>query len=360
MVFVPDAVPHFVLVCLENIGWSVRDYSSGYVRILPSKALGRPVEHIVTAARAHGCLAFGAPRVPVSDQSFWKRLTDELGKRFLGTSTSLADLPGHSYPVLAEAAFKEATAHLSEAERELILRSPRSADWTTWNAMQLLMSRGQWWDDVSREAARANAANLFPYDGTPRVGFWKALTPSEGYDAWRRQHMRNAPRSARERWRAADSKLLEDPSRVDLCLEGGNWMVLAESRIRQDMEQGTPNDPRRNRIIQLADCLLTAAKGRPCALWLFARDASANRPYVQLVERYRCSPEMFAAELPYHPADELYGLAQRLTVVRWADLLGPLLARRASDNAITARVRKELRRRIVAGEAAARAIGARA
>src|SRR5882724_9048369 len=127
MVFVPDAAPHFVLVCLENIGWSVRDYSSGHVRLLPTIALGRPIDQIVNQARAFGCLAFGAPRVPVSDQNFWKRLTDELGKRFLGASTSITDLPGHCYPIVAESAFKVATEHLNDVEREQILRSPRSA-----------------------------------------------------------------------------------------------------------------------------------------------------------------------------------------------------------------------------------------
>jgi hypothetical protein len=160
--------------------------------------------------------------------------------------------------------------------------------------------------------------------------------------------LRQAPRSGRESARAMDPKPLEEPARVDLCFDGGGRMVFAESRLRQDLSHATPWDPRRNRIIQLADCLMTAAKGQPCALWLFARDRSPYREYVQLVERYRSSPEMFAAELPYHPAEALYALARRLTVVRWSDVVGPLLARRASDDAVTARVRKELGRRIQA------------
>jgi len=359
MVFVPDAAPHFVLVCLENLGWSVRDYSSGHARLLPTIALGRPIDQIVSESRTHGCLAFGAPRVPVSDQNFWKRLTDELGKRFLGASTSIADLPGHSYPILSEAAFKDATEHLIAGERERILRSPRSVDWTTWNAMQVLVAAHpyRWWTEIAREAARSNPSNQLT-DSVPDIGFWNFMPPSDSYDQWKR-HQFHAAKNRRARERGADPKPLEEPTRVDLCFDSGSWLVFGESKIRQDMGLGTPCDARRNRIIQLADCLVTEAKGRPCALWFFVRGRAADTECVQLVERYRSSPEMFAAELPYHSAEALYGLAQRLTIVRWANLVGPLLARRSDDDPLTARVRKELRRRIQPGDAP-KAIGAKA
>ena len=303
MIFVPDVAPHFVLVCLENFGWSVRDYSSGQVRLLPAVWLGKPVEQIVTKPKPEGCLAFAAPRVATANQSFWKRLTDELGQRFLGAPAA-ASVAEHLYPVLAAPEFSVATAHLTEFERENILRSPRSADWTTWNAMQLLMTThpDSWWSAIVQAAALANPANQF--DGLPKAEFWKLAGPS---------------------------------SRVDLCFDGGDWLVFVESSRR------TAHDPRRNRVVQLADRLLTAASGRPCALWILARDLSPDR---ELVERYRSSPEMFAAELPSHPAETLYQLARRLTVLRWSDILGPLVERRASDDPVTARVRKELRRRI--------------
>ena len=358
MIFVPDVVPHFLLVCDETAGWAVRDYSSGQVRLLPARALGRPIDQIVGGPKSAGCLAFRAPRVAVSNQLFWKKLTDELGERFLARRASKA-LAAECYPVLAEPDFLEATAHLTAFERERILRSPRSTEWTVWNAMQLLVAaRPQgWWNDLTREAAIVNPGNQFSYGvGQPGVEFWRPVNPSSGYDQWRRVQMNQNPRNGREQMRAMDVKPLEGPTRVDLCVDGGSWLVFAESGMRMSMR--TPEDPRRNRLVQLADCLVTEAKGRPCALWVMGRDRSADREYVQLVERYRSSPEMFAAELPYHPAELLYKLAQRLTVLRWSDVLGALVERQRTDEAIMVRVRKELGRRIQVGAHGAAAMAA--
>jgi hypothetical protein len=141
-------------------------------------------------------------------------------------------------------------------------------------------------------------------------------------------------------------KPVDPPARIDLRFESDHFLIFAETRVRQALSEPSQHDPRRSRIIRLADCLLTAAAGRSCALWLFAGDCSSDRDYVQLVKRYRSSPQMFAAELPYHPAETLYELAGRLTVVGWADLAGTSLLRRVSDDPVTERVRKELRRRV--------------
>ena len=365
MIFVPDVVPHFLLVCDEKVGWSVRDYSSGQVRLLPARVLGRPIEQLVATPKGNGCLAFRAPRVSIYNYNFWKCLTDELGERFLGVPPAkvTSEEEGHYYPVLSETAFQQATEYLTAFERERILRGTRAADWTTWNAMQLLIGArpNGWWSDLGREAAVLNPGNQFSYGvGQPAVEFWKEVSPSDAYDKWRRTQMRNPAGSEREHMRVLDKKPLEAPTRVDLSFDGGSWLVFAESRVRQGLSMRTTEDRRRNRIIQLADCLVTAAQGRPCALWILARDRAPDREYVQLVERYRASPEMFAAELPYHPAEVLYKLAQRLTVLRWSDVLGSLIRRRAADDPIVARVRKELGRRIQgnAAGAMARATGA--
>ena len=356
MVFVPDAVPNFVLVCHEDSGWSVRDYSTGELRLLPAIALGRPIEELVEGARAKGCFAFGAPRVAVAELNFWKCLTDELGKRFLGAPPAVRDGPGNGYPVLAEQEFKAATRHLTSLEVERLVRSPRASDWTTWNAIHLLIAAHAqaWWNEVAVAAARINPANHFFLGGgsPPETGFWKTAPPSEAYDKWLRRTIRE--RSGRFMSEAP----LEPPSRVDVGFDGGRWMVFAESRIRQPIGPGTYLDPRRNRIVQLADCLVTAAKGRPCALWIFASDRLPGLEHMELVERYRSSPEMFAAELPYHPAEVLYALAERLTVLQWSDVIGPLTMRKASDDPVMARVRKELRRRIQGPGVVTAAVGA--
>jgi hypothetical protein len=296
--------------------------------------------------------------------NFWKRLTDELGARFLGARPTVSDTPGHGYPVLAEAEFKAATGHWTPIEVERLMCSPRASDWTAWNAIQLLKSAHPdgWWNDLSGAAARINPSNyfstegIFPLERAPEAGFWKTVPPSDGYDQWRRAQMRQTPRNGRDLALAADSSCpLEPPSRVDLSFSASHWLVFAESRCRQDFGAGTSHDPRRNRIVQLADCLVTAAQGRRCALWIFASDRSPDREYMQLVDRYRSSPQMFAAELPYHPAETLYALAERLTVIDWWKVVGPLTARRASDDPVTARVRKEMRRRIQGAPMAAAA-----
>ena len=351
MIFVPDVVPNFLLACHENAGWSVRDYSSGQVRLLPALTLGWPIEQIVASPKQFGCLAFKAPRVPISNQHFWKCLTEELGDRFLAGKTPPGpkSLEGYGYGVLADADFTRATAHLTAFERDRVLRSPRSSEWTTWNGMRLLMDTRPlgWWSDLGREASIANSCNQFSYGiGQPSVEFWKLVNASAAYDHWRRGHMIHAPRCERERFRSLDPKPLEAPTRVDLAFDGSGWLVFAESGLRQSISMRTPEDSRRNRLIQLADCLVTEAKGRPCALWILGRAWPEDGEYVQLVERYRSSPEMFAAELPYHPAETLYKVAQRLTVIRWTDVVGPLVTRQCNDDELVMRVRKELGRRI--------------
>ena len=350
MIFVPDVAPHFLLACHEHAGWSVRDYSSGQLRLLPTMTLGRPIEQIVASPKRVGCLAFKAPRVPIANQHFWKCLTEELGERFLAVKTrGQKSFEECGYGVLAQADFTQATAHLTEFERERILRSPRSSEWTTWNGMRLLIDTRPlgWWNDLGREASVVNPCNQFSYSvGQPAVEFWKPVSASPAYEQWRRGYMIHAPRCERERFRSLDPKPLEAPTRVDLAFDGGSWLVFAESGLRPGISMRTPEDTRRNRLIQLADCLVTEAKGRPCALWILGRDRSQDREYVQLVERYRSSPEMFAAELPYHPAETLYKVAQRLTVIRWSDVVGPLVARQCKDDELMMRVRKELGRRI--------------
>jgi hypothetical protein len=350
MVFVPDAVPHFLLACLEDIGWTIRDYSSGQPRLMPISTLGVPIDQLVQGPRAKGCFAFGAPRVPISDANFWKCLTDELGKRFPGART-VVESSSYGYPLLAESDFKAVTERWDPAVVESLRCSPRSSEWTTWNAIHLLLAahrREGWWHEITKAATRINPANYFSCVASsvsPQVGFWKSLEPSEEYDQWRRAQLRQTGRK-RDRVRADDRTALEPPARVDLIFEGADWIVFAESRIRPGLTAGAQHDPRRNRIVQLADCLVRAAKGRRCALWIFARDRTTAREYMELVERYRSSPEMFAAELPYHPAETLYALAERLTVMQWSNVVGSLTLRKSIDDPVTARVRKELGRRI--------------
>jgi hypothetical protein len=94
MVFVPDAFPHFVLICLENIGWSVRDYSSGQARLMPPVALGRPIDQIIDGPREHGSFRVAAPRVPITDFHFGNASQMNWAGSFSGHPRPLTIRPG--------------------------------------------------------------------------------------------------------------------------------------------------------------------------------------------------------------------------------------------------------------------------
>jgi hypothetical protein len=67
---------------------------------------------------------------------------------------------------------------------------------------------------------------------------------------------------------------------------------------------------------------------------------------VQLVRRYREEPASLAAALPHRDPEELAQVARRLAFICWKDLGEKLCGSRPDDDAITAKVKSELRRRI--------------
>ena len=329
MIFLPDLAPHFVLAIQDVFGWSIRDYSSGRAELRFARDIGSPIEDLIEAARVGKGLVFDAPSVSLSNQAFWKRLTDELGMRLLARPEREAEL----HPTLAEGELLRLAASVSPSDAQRLLAGPSSADWITWNAMHLLTKEwtdGSWWSRIADRVAAENALHIpFPLQPVPRTLFWHTAEPSDRYEP------------------------AEEPARIDLTFDSPACLIYVESKIKQDIALGMPGDERRNRLVRLADCLLTEARERTCALWVFARDTDDRRQYVQLVNLYRESPEMFAAELPHHPAEPLYALARRLTVVRWSDVLGPALQRRSEDDHVIASVRSALRRRLQGSAAAA-------
>jgi hypothetical protein len=335
MLFLPELAPHFVLVVQDVFGWSIRDYSSGRVVLRFGSDLGRPIEDLLQSARDRGGVVVDAPSVSLHNQRFWKRLTDELGARLLRTQPSTQS----EFRSLGEGELLRRAASSPPVEASRLLAGPSSADWVTWNALHLLVREwpdGAWWKRLTAQVASSNpVCNSLPLGTVPEISFWRTTGPSAGF------------------------KQREEPARVDLTFGSPSYLIYIESKIKQDIPLSMPGNKRRNRLVRLADCLLEEAGERPCALWIFARDVDDRRQYVQLTNLYRASPEMFAAELKHHPAEALYNLAGRLTVVRWRDLLGPALQRRAGDDAVVAQVRSALRRRLQAAAAVAAAAAAR-
>ena len=247
MIFHPELAPHFVLVVQDAYGWSIRDYSSGKAELRFSSDLPRPVEGFLEKARGPAGLIVNAPAISVSNHRFWKHLTDELGARFLSQPRDFVSLRHHE---LRRVATASGTPRL--------LTGPSSDDWVTWNAMRLLefeYPNGSWWARVA-----SHMPGTWPLYTVPGISFWWKTAPSPQY-----------------------KRAKEEPARVDLALESPECLIYIESKIKQDIALRTRGDKRRNRIVRLADCLLNESAGRPCAVWIFARDTDDNREYVQLI-----------------------------------------------------------------------------
>ena len=320
MIFLPELAPNFVLAVQDAHGWSVRDYSSGRAVLRFGRDLGCAIPDLLETARGKGGFVVDAPLVPLQDHRFWKRLTDELGSRLLGL-----DIPGTAFRSLDERELRRLTASRPVSERNRLSEGPSSTGWITWNAMHLLdneFPNGAWWASVSTLLESMNPLNRCPLYPVPGISFWRPASPSPKY------------------------ALPEDPALVDMVFDSPNALIYVESKVNHDIALTSPGNKRRNRLIRLADCLLEEAKERNCALWIFAREINDQRHYVHLANQYRECPEMFAAELPHHSAEALYGVARRLTVVRWCDVLGQALQRRAEDDLVLAKVRGALRRRL--------------
>lgn len=146
--------------------------------------------------------------------------------------------------------------------------------------------------------------------------------------------------------RSRDPKPVEGNSEIDLIIESSSLLIYIEAKLNSDISMRTTYDPDRNQIARNIDCLLASAHGRTPFFWMFVRDASPARAYMQLMNKYREDPRTLSRDLPHRDPALLQQVAQGLTVVTWREMAKDLCTPRASDDAQLLSIKRELWSRI--------------
>ena len=114
-------------------------------------------------------------------------------------------------------------------DRRRILRSASSEDWVTWNMVEQLRIRTDWWPAVvqlAKKHASARADSLALGD-PPSVDLWRQVPSPRAYECARRKHMADS-NDADWRSRAANQRPVEGTTEVDIVFEGPKFLVFVE------------------------------------------------------------------------------------------------------------------------------------
>lgn len=252
--------------------------------------------------------------------------------------------PSASFPLLDDELLMRLPKAGKPQDIRRILHSPISEDWVTWNAMRLLQRRrdGSWWRELA-SLARADAPALdasLAAGALPRVDLWRVVPPPPDYELASRRRMA-ASENAGWRERAANPKAVEGHTEVDCALEGADFLVFIEAKLRSDVSPRTTYDPLRNQIIRNIDCVIEQAGDRRPYFWMVVRDRLPVYLYAQFVDDYRNDRRSLARALPHRDPAVLSGVADALAIIEWRELL-PLLPRATEYAGVLA----ELRRRV--------------
>jgi hypothetical protein len=363
MMLLPEINPRSFVFFFERgdsgRSWSIRDYS-----IENRLKEYRPTDYPWTADEIHQRArhSFDAPTHPTQDLAFWHRHTLECNRRIPGATTSAppAQVPtvvpapppaavrNAAFPVLNLPQLLELPKGRKPQDMDRILHSANSEDWVTWNFFQLLRMQypNDWWARLLTVARRRNPDLLFACDTAlpPAARFWlSARSPVEYENQSRSRMLASGNPDWVSRARIADP--VEGPSEIDVVFEQDRFLVYAEAKLGSDVSMRTTYDPRRNQIIRNIDCLIGNAGGRMPLFWMFVRDQSPERSYVQLMNSYKADPELLLRDLPHRNPELLRGLARNLTILQWNDFRELSAGPPVIDPLQTA-VRQELGRRI--------------
>lgn len=227
-------------------------------------------------------------------------------------------------------------------DRRRILRSADSEDWVTWNVVEQLRIRTDWWPAVvglAEKHAWALADSLALGD-PPSVDLWRQVPSPRAYERASRKRMADS-NDADWRNRAANRRPVEGPTEVDIVFEGPRFLIFVEAKLRSDMSMRTTYDPSRNQIERNIDCVLENAGNRDALFWMFVKERQGEFEYTKLVEAYRSDIGRLQSRLPHRDPKLLARLVENIALVEWREL-SPLLP----DIPELADVRAEICRRV--------------
>ena len=241
--------------------------------------------------------------------------------------------------------FDRLLAHPKAAKGEdfrRILCSPQSEDWVTWNVLQGVQLRADWWPAVvSLVKGQASALDDSLASGRPpAVDLWRQVPSPRAYESASRRRMARS-NSADWRKRAANQMPVEGPTEVDAVFEGTEFLVFVEAKLSSDISERTTYDPLRNQIERNIDCAIEEAGDRQPLFWMFVKDRHPKSRYSKIIDNYRSDVGVLQSRLPHRDPEVLARMIKEIAVVEWRELL-PLLP----DTSELADVLVEIRRRV--------------
>jgi hypothetical protein len=306
-------------------------------------------EYVTTAwiqGRIRGEAA--ADRVPFENAGYWGARLAEYARQWVGAEAGEPAFNPAHFPGVRARAHRNPSAPAPGAacsfpflDMELLLRSakgmkpqdlermtgsPNSEDYVTWALVcAWKRCRPDWWAALLRLAAEQAPGLETGVFGScvPDVMPWLRLASPGAYERLSRARMAASPDRTLSA-RAADPRPVEGESEIDLAFVSPAFVVFVECKLGSDISQSTTYDPSRNQLVRNVDCALEHAAGRPAAVWLFVRDRAPSRLYTTLVKDYRRDPRQLHRLLPHRSPEEVEGMASRLAVLTWQDLLAAL------------------------------------
>jgi len=227
-------------------------------------------------------------------------------------------------------------------DRRRILQSANSEDWVTWNVMEQLRARIDWWPAVAGLAKKHASAlsDSLALDDPPSVDLWRQVPSPPAYERASRKRMAES-NDADWRNRAANRRPVEGPTEVDIVFEGPRFLIFVEAKLGSDMSMRTTYDPSRNQIERNIDCVLENAGNRDALFWMFVKERQGEFEYTKVVEAYRSDIGRLQTRLPHRNPKLLARLVGNIALVEWRELSQLL-----PDISELADVRAEICRRV--------------
>ena len=191
----------------------------------------------------------------------------------------------------------------------------------TWNVVQALQIRTDWWPAVATLAQKqaSELADSLAMGDPPSVDLWRQVPTPRAYERASRKRMANS-NDAYWRKRAENGRPVEGPTEVDIVFEGPKFLVFVEAKLGSDICMRTTDDPSRNQIERNIDCVLENAGNRDALFWMFVRERQAESKYAKVVEAYRSDIGRLQSRLPHRDPKVLARLVENIALVEWREL----------------------------------------
>ena len=226
-------------------------------------------------------------------------------------------------------------------DRSSMLQSENSEDWMTWNVLQALQVRTDWWPAVVALASRQAPAlpGSLALGDPPSVDLWRLVPSPRAYERASRERMANS-NNAGWRNRAANQRPVEGPTEVDVVFEGLGLLIFLEAKLSSDISMRTKYDPSRNQIERNIDCVLENAGDRDALFWMFVKERQAESEHSKVLDAYRSETGTLPSRLPHRDPLRLARLVENIALVEWRELFSLI-----PDSPELADVRAEILRR---------------